>query len=228
MFCVLLTKAVVVCENSCETFVFAHGLCAGWAHIGGAGGILDRLMTMTDKTLPKDHVASFSSRSLPAVNPSIPEWVTTHLLETYLAHIRGSLGSKSYRHWYVHQNKDPNVAKDVTNGGQRSCGYFASAVLVVFGLAYKLRAETQGLLKDMWSHDWYEIKEPRPGAVLVWIPREAETGSYPHIGFYIGDGVAISHIGGDVCAPAEHDYNYVPPKSDHRELHSIWWHDKLV
>jgi hypothetical protein len=183
---------------------------------------------MTDKPLPKNHISSFASTLIPPVNPSNPEWITDHVLETYLAHIKGTVGSTAYRHWYVHQKKDPQTVKDVTNGGQRSCAYYASAVLVTFGLTYKILASTNGLLRDMWGIGWYELQEPRPGAVLVWLPREGETGNYPHLGFYMGDDKAISTIGGDICTPMEHDWRYVPPKSDHRELHSIWWHDKLV
>ncbi len=182
---------------------------------------------MIDKN-PNDHLASFSLQLIPSINPSLPQWISTHILETYLAHIRGSIGSQSYRHWYGHQNMSPGEVKDVTNAGQISCAYYASCVLVAFGLAYKLRAETQGLLKDMWSHDWYQIEEPRPGAVLLWMPRQTQTGKHPHIGFYMGEDKAISHIGGEVCAPTEHDWSYVPPKADHRELHSIWWNDRLV
>jgi hypothetical protein len=164
-------------------------------------------------------------------NPSHPDWVTTHLLETYLEFIKGSIGTKAYQHWYGHRQADPSKTLDLTAGGtlQLSCSYFVSAVLTTFGLIEKIHATTAGTIRDMQSSGWHELTNPQVGAVLIWEKYVLPDGAaFPHCGFYVAEGKAISHVGGDIKMPYEHDWKHVPPDPAERKVASIWWHDKLV
>jgi hypothetical protein len=167
-----------------------------------------------------------------------PNWITTHLLETYLAHIRGTLGSRAYRHRYVHRSEEPEKTIDITRDGEISCAFYTSLILTSFGLidmhsavrgTLSIHSATEGILRDLPLSGWYEIPEPRVGSVLIWESRAISDGSlHRHSGFYMGDDKAISHVGNDIRAPHEHDWRYVPPNPQERTVESIWWHDKLV
>ncbi|MBU2613122.1 hypothetical protein KJ925_01505 [Patescibacteria group bacterium] len=142
------------------------------------------------------------------------------LLDSYLAAIRGSVGSKMFRHLFASVGgKKQDIAKD----GALSCGIFVSRVLVMFGLVKETHATVEGTLKDMEASGWKTIRTPRVGAVVVWEP----VGAHRHIGFVVGKGRAISnstvkHV------PVEH--SLWKPAHAHgttRRIESIWWYRKL-
>lgn len=114
------------------------------------------------------------------------------LFPTYLQMVRNSPGTKMFRSLFV-QGADGRE-QDVMQDGVYSCAYFVSAVLTLFGQAARMHATIQSTLADLREHGWQEAdaKGPQPGDVLVWEALEFEGQLHEHIGFYLGDGRAVS------------------------------------
>lgn len=117
-----------------------------------------------------------------------------HLLhaDTYLAMIEGSVGSHAYRHaWGLLDGRKT----DLTKNGSSSCAFFASAILLRFSLLEEPHLRVQGTVADLRRSGWLETRTPRVGDVLIWEPIIEEDGeAHYHIGFYVGEGEAISNL----------------------------------
>lgn len=108
--------------------------------------------------------------------------------------------------------------KDILRDGGLSCAAFASSVLYLNKFIKDVHANTRSVEKDLLVSGWEEIKELKLGAVLVW-----EVQDYPHIGFYIGDEMAISNDSKGRGFPHKHHYTY----NDTRKIEKIYWHSSL-
>jgi len=109
--------------------------------------------------------------------------------KSYLQVIRNSVGSNMFRNFYVLKNGE---LYDALNNGGSACGFYVSAILVIFKKIGSFHNTVYSTIKDLQASGWQEVTEPRPGDVLVWDAEELETGLHSHIGFYIGDGDAVS------------------------------------
>lgn len=142
------------------------------------------------------------------------------LNETYLAAVKNSVGSNMFRNLYA---KVDGEEKDITENGNLSCAFFVSAILVIFKLISEVHATVNGTLRDLKILGWTEINEPRVGAILVWAQKDFGIGGkHRHIGFYIGDGKAVSNNSEKGC-PVEHDWS----EYDNRKIETILWHPIL-
>ncbi len=124
--------------------------------------------------------------------------------------------------------------QDILRDGQVSCAVFVSAVLYLqnatLEYAGKLRwieythATVPSTEKDMTRNGWQIISELREGAVITWEARTYDDGAqHTHIGFYVGDGRAVSNASNESGIPKEHDATY----SGTRNIERIWWHPEL-
>jgi hypothetical protein len=124
------------------------------------------------------------------------------LFETLMASIHNSVGSNQYRNMFM-ERYDGVV--DVLNNGDLSCAYYVSCLLVPFGLIRKSHTWVKNTVHDLHASGWKSVDTPEPGCVLVWEERVGASGVlHKHIGFYVGNGNAVSNIDSVGC-PQEHD-----------------------
>lgn len=127
-----------------------------------------------------------------------------------------------FRNFYMVQD---GVEKDALEDGGLSCAVFVSSILYLHNHILQepwlksTHANVGSTVKDMLVHDWQEVQEPRPGAVLVW---EKQNG-HEHIGFFMGGTEAVSNDSQGTGFPHRHHYTY----SDTRKIEKILWHSAL-
>lgn len=125
--------------------------------------------------------------------------------DTYMAAIRGSVGSHAYQHAY---GLVDGVRKDLVHGGEYSCAFFVSVILLASKLLKEPHLRVQGTIKDLESSGWIDTNEPKPGDILVWEPiKESDGEDHFHIGFYLGEQRAISNSTSQ-RAPREHHWTF--------------------
>lgn len=130
-----------------------------------------------------------------------------------------------FRNFYAESG---GVEKDLLENGGLSCSAFASSVLYLhnpllefLGKPHWIKlthANTKSAVKDMLEHGWYEIKDLKPGAVLVW-----EEIGFPHMGFCISETEAISNDSRGTGFPWRHHITY----KGTRKIEKIYWHPEL-
>jgi hypothetical protein len=128
-----------------------------------------------------------------------------------------------FRNLYAQNEKGELV--DILEEGRNSCAVFVSWILLALEMTKRPHATVEGTIKDLMDSGWYEIKELKPGAVLLW---EKAVGKYDgllhcHIGFYVGNDEAISNDSQGAGFPWKHPYNY----NGTRKVEKIYWHDDL-
>jgi uncharacterized protein YycO len=139
------------------------------------------------------------------------------LMDTYLAMIKNSIGSKMFRNLYAKIN---GKKTDIVQSGNLSCAFYVSSILLLFKLIKEVHATVNGTERDMKESGWVETKKPKVGCVLVWKETDFTNGSlHKHIGFYVGNGKAISNDYKKGC-PTEHDWQF-------RKVESMLWHPNL-
>ncbi len=147
--------------------------------------------------------------------------LTIKTKETYLAQVTQSVGSKMFQHIYAN-NKGRTV--DILKNGELSCAYFVSCVLKIFDLITNPHATVSSTVKDMLQSGWQQIPKPRVGSVLVWNEKTDSKGeSHAHIGFYIGNNIAISNST-KTKTPAKHHWTY----NSKRKVEQILWHKQIA
>ena len=116
--------------------------------------------------------------------------------ESYLKAVEGSVDSNLFRTFLV---EDGGKTKDVFNDGELSCGSHVSAILALFDQQDKAHATVSSTVKDLERHNWQKLDPESTlelGDVIVWedIEFTEEPGVlHPHIGFYVGNGEAVSN-----------------------------------
>jgi hypothetical protein len=110
------------------------------------------------------------------------------IFKTYLQMVQNAPGSRMFRNLYVDGQDD--VMKD----GAYSCAFFVSSVLTLFRQNSGFHGTIQSTLADMLDHGWEETDaaDLQPGDILVWEPWEFEGQEHEHLGFYLGNGRAVS------------------------------------
>lgn len=135
--------------------------------------------------------------------------------------INGNIDSKAYQHVYVIDDKGEE--KDITEGGILSCAYFVSSLLLIHKLINSVHATVNSTLKDMTDNGWHEISDLKVGAILLWEPDQEGSGLHRHLGFYVGENMAISNSSTDKIVKI-HDINF---GDRNRKIEKIFWHDSL-
>jgi hypothetical protein len=133
--------------------------------------------------------------------------VNIHPLQfkTYLATIQNSIGSNTFRNAFAQIDA---TEKDITQDGEYSCAFFASAILLISKYIKEMHTTVPGTQRDLEQSGWIKIEEPRIGAVLVWeaiLDNHQE--NHMHIGFSIGDHQAISNSS-ESKTPQQHHWTY--------------------
>lgn len=150
-------------------------------------------------------------------------------LKSLLAIVENSAKGDNYlfRNLYADENgKEIDIFE---NGGTACCGHI-SWILLALELIKHPHAAVYGTEKDMVTSGWYEIKELKPGAVIVWENKMSDRGlqgeknvELSHLGFYMGNDLAISNDSKGSGFPHKHHYTY----NNTRQIKKIYWHDEL-
>jgi hypothetical protein len=144
------------------------------------------------------------------------------ILETYLAMIKNSLGSKMFQNFYVENNQHKKI--DVMRKGEVSCAFYVSAILSLFGLIKSMHGRVDITVLDLKKSGWHKIKKPKIGSVIVWKKFDYGDGDpREHIGFFMGHHQAISNSY-KKRYPVKHDLTY----HGQRKIKAIYWHKKLA
>ncbi len=109
-----------------------------------------------------------------------------------LAAVRHSVGSRMFRELYADED---GVTKEILQDGRLSCAFFVAFLLYHFHLIKQPHATVQSTVKDMIESGWTEASVPQEGDVLLWDASQdhVEGEMHQHIGFFLGDGQAISN-----------------------------------
>lgn len=145
--------------------------------------------------------------------------------DTYLAVIKNSVGSKSFRNFYV---LDRGKKIDVTKKGNLSCAWFVSVVLSLFNFIDGPHLTVNRVERELKKYGWREISRPKSGAVIIWGPASfGKNMLRRHAGFYIGNNKAVSNDS-KKGYPIIHDWKLSKAKSHNgRIIEAILWNPKL-
>ncbi len=144
------------------------------------------------------------------------------LLDTLLVMVERSIGSRQYLSLFIQKD---GVVHDVIENGRFACAFFASAKLTVISLTKGgVHSTVVETIEDMISSSWYTIDSPIPGSVVVWGDKLCSDGNnHKHIGFYLGNDVAVS-TDGKTGVPTKHHVTY----DDTRRIEAIYFHERLL
>ncbi len=142
------------------------------------------------------------------------------LHKNYMYIIRAAVGTHMFRHTYV-LNKTTGKVIDTAEGGGNACAYVASSIMTLVGLIDHPHSTVITTLEKMKEAGWYEIKEPKPGAVVHWPVQDG----HAHLGFYLGNNKYMSNYS-EKFMPATHGPAR-PARSSRRMPDAFYWHPRL-
>lgn len=142
--------------------------------------------------------------------------------DSYFRFIKNSVGAGAWRNFYAFVG---GKKQDVLKNGDLSCAFFATSVLLIFGLIKKTHFTVKGAIYDLKQSGWREINEIKPGAVLIWGKNEMFNNE--HIGFCLNNKSAISNYF-KKKRPFRHHITYgIKNGKPIRKIIKIFWHEKL-
>jgi hypothetical protein len=148
------------------------------------------------------------------------EVIVPLIFKTYISVIESSIDSILFRHFYA---KIKGKTKDIMQNGELSCAFYVSSILNMFKLIKQGHTTVDSTVKDLLESDWKKTKKPRKGSILVWEAIDfGKNDFHKHIGFYLGNNIAISNDSKYGC-PMKHHWNF----HGKRKVESIFWNSKL-
>jgi hypothetical protein len=144
--------------------------------------------------------------------------------DTYLAVVKNSVGSRIFRNFYV---KIGGRKIDITKNGVFSCAWFVSSVLSLFRLIKEPHLTVDSTVKDLKKSGWKRVKKPKIGSILIWEANLGEDGWHRYIGFYIGNGQAVSNSTKSRKIAGHHWTFGVKNGKPKRKVEEIFWNPKL-
>ncbi len=147
---------------------------------------------------------------------------------SYLAMIENSVDAKLFKNLYFRIGEK---SIDVLEDGDLSCAMYVSTMLHTFGLMKELHTTVVKTLEDLKESSWYQISEPRKGAVIHWGFKKKDDGTqgkHHHVGFYINPDTAISNDSDTRVIWKHHPtYGTLPNGEARRDIIAFYWHDRL-
>jgi hypothetical protein len=124
----------------------------------------------------------------------IPAEVVRATAETefasFLAMVRNSVGSGMFRNLFVRRD---GAIVDALHDGVRSCAFYVSSILTIFKKIGPFHATVGSTVRDLEQSGWRRVDgDLTPGDVLVWEAADFDGGPHAHIGFCVGDDLAVS------------------------------------
>lgn len=151
--------------------------------------------------------------------------LTILLFDSYIQAIKNSVGSNLFRNFYLEIN---GKKIDVLEDGNLSCAKFVSSILYTHKLIKNMHTTVAGTVADLKISGWSKIKKPRLGAILVWEAKKFESGNiHKHIGFYMGEGQAISNRY-EKRQPLKHHWTFGAKNGQPvRKIEQIFWNKHI-
>jgi len=159
--------------------------------------------------------------------------------KNYLTQIENSAKGENhlFRNFFVEKEGE---IKDSLEDGKNSCAVMVSQILYSFNSLLGFKGKKQWISfihltvasteKDMIENGWFEVKELKPGAVIIWEERIGRWDGllHRHIGFYIGNHMAVSNDSKATGFPFQHPVDR-PSSVDltPRKVKKILWHPEL-
>lgn len=140
------------------------------------------------------------------------------LFTTYLAVIKNSQGSQSWKNFYALVD---GQQKEIMAKGDLSCAFFVSSILKIFSLVKDIHGTVEGTIKDLEQSGFHKVRKPQAGDILIWESSE-KFDNHTHIGFYIGQFQAVSNSSSQ-GSPQRHHWTY----KGKRKITAIYRQDKL-
>ncbi|MDA8161942.1 MAG: NlpC/P60 family protein [Desulfobacteraceae bacterium] len=105
--------------------------------------------------------------------------------------IKNSIGTKMFASCFF---QTESGKEDLLNNGEFSCAYFVSSMLKIFDWIEKPHTTVDSTERDMINCGWKKVSATnmKEGSVIVWKAIMIGNTYNRHIGFYIGDGKAVS------------------------------------
>ncbi|MFA5736570.1 MAG: hypothetical protein WC893_00140 [Candidatus Paceibacterota bacterium] len=145
-------------------------------------------------------------------------------LKSFLAVIEASVGTEMFRHLYA---KVDGEEKDILEDGKLSCAFYVSSLLAIFGLIDRLHATVNGTITALEKAGWEKTDDLKPGCVIVWDKPLDNSHNHQHIGFYLGNEMAISNSTEKKIIAKNH-YTYGDKDQlSYREILAIYNHSDL-
>lgn len=142
------------------------------------------------------------------------------IFDSYMAVIKNSIGSNMFRNFYAEID---GVKKDILENGDLSCAIFVSNILHMFNLIKGPHVTVASTINDIKNFGWQEISELRVGAIIFWESVDfGKTGFHSHVGFYVGENMAISN-NSETGMPSAHAYDF----EGKRKIEAIYWNSRL-
>lgn len=130
-----------------------------------------------------------------------------------LVAIEASVDTNLFRHLYV--TDEAGKERDVLEDGVLSCAYFTTSLLTLAGRIDRPHATVATTVKLFEeTPEWQITADPQPGDVVYW---PAGTHGHTHLGFYVGDGEAVS-TSASLGVPIRHRLQM----SDERKPKAFW------
>ena len=147
---------------------------------------------------------------------------------SYLKTIENSIGSNLFRNLYFRIG-DKTV--DVLQDGDLSCATYVTSILYLFGLIKERHTTVAGTIEDILKSGWYEITEPRKGAIILWGYKKKDDGTqgkHKHVGFFIDSETAISNDSSMRVVARHHPtFGKFPDGEVRRNILVYYWNDTL-
>lgn len=148
---------------------------------------------------------------------------------SYLATIQDSVGSSMFRKRYY--RIDGKVI-DVLDDGDLACAEYVTNILYLFDLIAERHTTVNETVRDIGESGWYEIAEPKKGALLLWGFKKKDDGTqgkHRHVGFYIDPETAVSNDSDSRIIWKHHPtYGTFESGETRRDILAYYWHDKLT
>lgn len=159
--------------------------------------------------------------------------------KNYLAMIENAAKGENwmFRNFYIEKD---GIERDALEEGKISCAVLVSSILYLQNSSLEFLKKTNWIkfvhanvpsaTEDMFACGWHEIKELKPGAVIIWEARLGRDDNlmHQHNGFCISETEAISNDSRGTGFPWRHDI-YRPSSVDlnTRKIEKIYWHPVL-
>lgn len=151
------------------------------------------------------------------------------LFPSYLKSIENSVGSKLFRNLYF--TIDGSIT-DILEDGDLSCASFLTSILYLYGLIGERHVTVAATVADMQASGWHEIREPKPGAVILWGLSKGDNdtqGKHQHLGFYIDAETAVSNDSTTRIIARHHITSGISSGGEaKRDILAYYWNDTLT
>jgi len=141
--------------------------------------------------------------------------IKKNIYKTYLSVIKNSTKSKMFRNFWV---SDEEKEFDAMRDGDLSCAFYVSGILTMFHLVENIHGTVRSTEEDLIKSGWKKISRPKIGSIIIWEKQIFGDEEHAHIGFYVGDGRAISNST-EEGYPIRHDWQF----KGNRKIENIYW-----